>query len=201
MDPNGNRLNLNFGFDNRQFTPQNNRAYPTTPSTFPQPMYSNQGGQDYMDPNMYNQGYFMNNPYAQQQPQQQQQYHPSQQQQYAHAGMVSPQQPYSPRSPYQANDGTNGLVQQFSNHSLDSPRRNAAPPGQRQRTGNSPTPGQPQGHLAPNRSSLPAGEEDELPRHPERYSENVHKRGKAAKELVTVFFRENIERARDRNVR
>ncbi|KAL1952686.1 hypothetical protein VTO42DRAFT_4449 [Malbranchea cinnamomea] len=209
MDPNGNRLRLNFGFnDNRPFTPQNNRAYPTTPSTFPQPIYSNQGGQDYMDPhgaqNMYNQGYFVNNPYAQQQ-----QYHQGQQQ-YALANVASPQQAYPPRSPYQANDVTNGLVQQFSNHGLDSPprsqgyNRNAPPQGQRPRTGNSPAPSQSPGHLAPgmsNRSSLPAGEEDELPRHPERYSENVHKRGKVAKELVTVFFRENIERARDRNVR
>ncbi|KAI5293771.1 Serine/threonine-protein kinase [Ascosphaera acerosa] len=45
------------------------------------------------------------------------------------------------------------------------------------------------------------GEDEELPRQPERYSENVHKRGRAAKELVNVFFLENIERARDRNMR
>jgi protein-serine/threonine kinase len=53
----------------------------------------------------------------------------------------------------------------------------------------------------PIRSPKALGEEEELQRYLERYSENVHKRGKAAKELVNVFFQENIERARDRNMR
>lgn len=213
MDPNNNqnRLHLNFGFNERQFTPNsnNNRAYPTTPSTFPQPMYGPPGGQEYVEggqsaQNVYNQGYFMNSPYAPQQS--------PQQPQYGHPSLQSPQPAYQSRvGGYQANDGTNGLVQQFSNQDLSgAPRngmygRNAPPPGQRPRTAGSPAGNQVPSHLAPpmpaTRSPKPAGEEEELVRYPERYSENVHKRGRAAKELVNVFFRENIERARDRNMR
>lgn len=201
MDPNNgnnNRLHLNFGFNERQFAPPN-RAYPTTPSTFPQPMYGAPGGQDYIDSQAYNQGYFMNSPYQQ-----------PQQPQYGHPNLASPQPAYQSRfGGYQANDGTNGLIQQFSNQDLSaSPRNNmygrTAPPGPRPRTAGSPAGGQTPGHLAPpmpNRNSKPAGEEDELPKCPEKYSENIHKRGRAAKELVNVFFRENIERARDRNMR
>lgn len=209
MDPNGNnnRLHLNFGYNERAFNPaaMNNRAYPTTPSAFPQPIYQNQGPQDYMDTQNgayggQGQGYFMTNPYPPQTPQ------------YAQAPygqqMASPQQPtYQNRVPF--NDGTNGLIQQFSNQDLNSPRggffnRNASP-GQRPRTAGSSAPGQQQQqpHLVPPmpRSPRTPAENEELQRNPERISENVHKRGKAAKELVNVFFHENIERARDRNMR
>jgi protein-serine/threonine kinase len=51
------------------------------------------------------------------------------------------------------------------------------------------------------RSPRPSSENEKLQRYPERYSENIHKRGKAAKELVSVFFNESIEHARDRNTR
>lgn len=139
--------------------------------------------------------------------------YPPQTPQYAQAPyaqqMASPQQPtYQNRVPY--NDGTNGLIQQFSNQDLNSPRggffnRNAAP-GQRPWTAGSSAPGQQQQqqpHLVPPmpRSPRTPAENEELQRNPERISENVHKRGKAAKELVNVFFHENIERARDRNMR
>lgn len=207
MDPNNNRLHLNFGFNEQQgYTPSNNRAYPTTPSTFPQPMY--QQGTEYVDPqqNAFGQGYFMNNPYAPQQqrqpPQQQNQYHA---QQYPQLNLQSPQPAYQSRAGYNGNDGANGLIQQFSNQDLSaSARGRNPPPGQRPRTAGSPAPGQPTGHLAPpmpSRTPNPQGEEEELERNPEKYSENVQKRGRAAKELVNVFFQENIERARDRNLR
>jgi protein-serine/threonine kinase len=210
MDPNNpnnpnnpNRLNMNYGYD--QNYNANNRAYPTTPSAFPQPIYQTQGAQDYVDPSnpAYAPGYFMNNGYAPQAPQyvQQQQY--AQQQ-----ALQSPQPAYQTRMGY-ANDGTNGLIQQFSNQDLNANRGNffnrAASPAQRPRTaGGSPAAGPTQAaHLAPPvpRSPRPPAENEELQRFPDRYSENVHKRGKAAKELVTVFFHENIERARDRNMR
>lgn len=206
MDPNNNngRLHLNFGYNERAFNPAaiNNRAYPTTPSAFPQPIYQNQGPQDYADAQGgFGQGYFMNNPY----PPQTQQYA---QPQYAQAPMGSPQAAYQPRMVY--NDGTNGLIQQFSNQDLNAQRggfynRAAPPPGQqRPRTAGSSAPGQQQpAHLVPPmpRSPHTPSENEELQRYPERISENVHKRGKAAKELVGVFFNENIERARDRNMR
>ncbi|KAJ6163044.1 hypothetical protein N7497_003023 [Penicillium chrysogenum] len=162
---------MNYGYD-RNYN-ANNRAYPTTPSAFPQPIYQTQGAQDYVDPSnpAYAPGYFMPNHYPPQQvqPQYVQQ---QQQQQYAQQqALQSPQPAYQARPGYP--DGTNGLIQQFSNQDLNANR--AGP--------------------------RPIPENEELQRFPDRYSENVHKRGKAAKELVTVFFHENIERARDRNMR
>lgn len=211
MDPNSNRLHLNFGLNDRNYNPANNRVYPTTPSAFPQPIYQSQ---DFVDPHApqnqgYGQNYFMNNPYVSQQ---HQQAHYNQQQ-YAQHSLQSPQPTYQTRMGYNlntynnANDGTNGLIQQFSNQDLGSSPRGELPPvtGQRPRTAGSPQPSHQQAsHLVPpmpNRSPKPAIEEEELQRHSERYSENVHKRGKAAKELISVFFQENIERARERNMR
>lgn len=204
MDPNNNpnRLNMNFGYNDRNYA-ANNRAYPTTPSAFPQPIYQTQGAQEYVDPSnpAYAPGYFMTNPYPPQQQYPQQQY--AQQQ-----TLQSPQPAFQNRMGY-ANDGTNGLIQQFSNQDLNANRANffnrTNSPAQRPRTaGGSPAQGQAQAaHLVPPvpRSPRPPAENEELQRLPDRYSENVHKRGKAAKELVTVFFHENIERARDRNMR
>lgn len=163
-------------------------------------------GTEYVDPQQGNfgQGYFMNNPYAPQQQQpapQQNQYHA---QQYPQLNLQSPQPAYQGRG-YNGNDGANGLIQQFSNQDLSaSARGRVPPPGQRPRTAGSPAPGQPTGHLAPpmpSRTPNQQTEEEELERNPEKYSENVQKRGRAAKELVNVFFQENIERARDRNLR
>ena len=74
----------------------------------------------------------------------------------------------------------------------------SASPGQQPRT-----PGPPAarlqclGHVAP-----PGPQpEEELQQNPDQFSDNVHKRGKAAKELVNGVFHETIERARDRNMR
>ena len=51
----------------------------------------------------------------------------------------------------------------------------------------------------PSRSPKPQEEEEQ--QNPRKYSDNVLKRGTAAKQLVNTFFQENIERARDRNTR
>lgn len=204
MDPNGNsnnnnRLHLNFGYNDRSFnSANNNRAYPTTPSAFPQPIYHAQGPQDYMDAQngAYNQGYFMSHPYTQQ---------AQFAQHYGQQNLPSPQPAY--HMGYNANDGTNGLIQQFSNQDLNSTRsglfaRSASPSQRPRATGSPAAPPQHPGHLVPPMPRSPRTQpEEELQRYPERYSENVHKRGKAAKELVNVFFHENIERARDRNMR
>lgn len=199
---NNNRVNPNFNPYNDRNYAANSRAYPTTPSAFPQPIYQTQGQQDYVDPSnpAYAPGYFMTAHYPPQAPYAQQQY---------------AQQPQSPQPAYQsrmghANDGTNGLVQQFSNQDLNANRGaffgRAASPARPRTAGGSPAQGQAQAqaaHLAPPvpRSPRPPAENEELQRFSDLYSENVHKRGKAAKELVTVFFHENIERARDRNMR
>ena len=199
MNPNSNnpnRLNLNFGFN-----VANNRAYPTTPSAFPQPIYQSAGPQDYVSSQngAYNQqGYFANgNIYAQQQAQ------------YAapHYGqnLQSPQPAYH-LAYNNANDGTNGLIQQFSNQDLNSNRAmygRTVSPATRPRTPGQPTSPQPYaGNQVPIAQPRARPQpEEELQRNPERFAENVHKRGRAAKELVNVFFQDNIERARDRNMR
>lgn len=151
-------------------------------------------------------GYFMNNPYVSQN-----QYH-GQNYQYQHSNnLQSPQPSYQTSSrPYMhpnANDGTNGLIQQFSNQDLGGGTRaglfNRTPsPNPRPRTAGNTGQGQYSNHLAipmPSRSPKPQ-EEEEQP-NPRKYSDNVQKRGTVAKQLVNSFFQENIERARDRNQR
>jgi len=77
MDDN-NRLRLNFQFDNQhQADAANARFYPTTPSTFPQPVYGQQTDQfgNLLSPNQtQQQSYFLNHPYTQQAQQYNQQY-------------------------------------------------------------------------------------------------------------------------------
>lgn len=171
----------------------------------------------------------MNNPYQshqQQQQQQQNQYHgqqqqpqqqqppPQQQQQYQYQSntLQSPQPAYQmgQRQYPNANDGTNGLIQQFSNQNLEGAQRagmfnrTPSPANQRPRTAGT-TPNQQQqysSHLAPPMPSRsPKPQEEEEQQNPRKYSDNVLKRGTAAKQLVNTFFQENIERARDRNTR
>ncbi|KIX94365.1 uncharacterized protein Z520_09751 [Fonsecaea multimorphosa CBS 102226] len=213
MDHDNNRLRLNFQFDNQHnFDAANARMYPTTPSTFPQPIYGTQQ-QDYAtglvspNPNT-NTGYFLNQQYPPQshqaQYQQQYQYQPQ-------GGLQSPQPAYQANSrPYMANnnDATSGLIQQFSNQDLGAtPRvntnRTPSPAMSRPRTAGEARQVQNpyQSHLAPPMPRpSPKPEEEEQP-NPRRYSDNVIKRGTAAKQLVNSFFQENIERARDRNSR
>ena len=213
MDQDTNRLRLNFQFDNQHnFDAANARMYPTTPSTFPQPIYGGQqqdfgGGMLSPNPNT-NTGYFMNQPFPQasQQPQYQQQYQYQQQ-----PSLQSPQPAYQANSrPYMMNnnDGTSGLIQQFSNQDLSAtPRPNVnrapSPANARPRTAGEGRQAQNpyQSHLAPPipRPS-PKPEEEEQP-NPRKYSNNILLRGTAAKQLVNSFFQENIERARDRNSR
>lgn len=209
MDDN-NRLRLNFQFDNNADA-ANARFYPTTPSTFPQPIYGGQQ-QDFAgnlmspNPNQPQPGYFMNHPYTQQNPQFSQQQYGYQQ------NLQSPQAAYQMNSrgfmQNQANDGTGGLVQQFQNQDLSATPR----PGQTNRTPSPATSSRPrtaearaqpyQAHLAPPmpKPAQQKQEEDEIP-NPNKYSDNVRMRGTAAKQLVNAFFQENIERARDRNAR
>jgi protein-serine/threonine kinase len=204
MDPDNNRLRLNFPFENQHnYDASNNRVYPTTPSTFPQPIYQNQQQQDYLGgQSQANQqqgsGYFMNNPY----PPQQQAHLGTQGYGYNANQLQSPQPAYQGGRQY--NDATNGMIQQFSNQDLGSARggfnRTPSPANSRPRTaGEARSPYA--SHLAPPMPSRsPKPEEEEKP-NPNKYSDNVLKRGTAAKQLVNSFFQENIERARDRNSR
>ncbi|KAI9814465.1 MAG: Serine/threonine-protein kinase [Pycnora praestabilis] len=208
MEPN-NRLHLNFGFADRNYQ-SSDRAYPTTPSTFPQPAFQGQGGQEtwgaqQQATNPYgNAGYFMNNPYP---PQYQQQNH------YQQQNVQAPQAAYQLRQGGYKNDGTNGLVHHFSNQNLGAGARQAAyarqpSPSNRPRTaGNSSQPmynnnvappvPEPEAH-----SNFQQLVEDELPvKNSDKYSSNVKTRGALAHEMVQSFFKENVQRARDRNVR
>lgn len=211
--PNSNRLQLNFAQNdpnrNQQFGGDYGRQFPTTPSTFPQPVFANQQGQQEVwgtqqTGNGYgNAGYFMTNPY---QPQYAQQSNNIATPGGSAFGGASARQPY--------NDGTNGLVHQFSHQNLGGTPRSGSPYGrqpspahQRPRTAGSSTPQQYSSSLAPpipSSSSIAATTlVDETPRdkNPDLYSENVAKKAKISTTLVTAFFRDAVQRARDRNGR
>lgn len=225
-----NRLHLNFGFQNNPlFGGEAGRAYPTTPSTFPQPFPNSQGQQEVWgaagqppQSGFNQQGYFANGPYAPQVPQQQQ---PS---------LQPPNSAY--RAPPQGyNDATNGMVNQFAHQNLgganqaqaraQSPYNRQPSPGSRPRTGGAPGGQQQQSQQQsqpqhqspqssqqqygsnfsgafPQQSNQPSVYDDEPPvKNTERFSTSISNRAKLQTELVSTFFRDSVERARDRNGR
>lgn len=222
-NPMNNRLHLNFGND--RFAP-NDRAYPTTPSTFPNPIFPGGGQGQAQQPQQqqqqqqaqqgaqqaYNQGfappagYFMNNQYPPSSgyPQQQAPAGYQQQQQ---------QQPYQQRSVNLQNDATNGLAHQFSHQNLGggrgSPygnRQGQASPGQRPRTAGAP--GQQPGYSnylnpMPTQASQQVRPEFQAApeRNPDRYGNLTQNNQKKCSQLAADFFKDSVKRARDRNVR
>lgn len=203
MEPDSNRLQVNFPFENQQsYEASNNRPYQISPSTFPQPIYPTPQ-QDHLgsqyQPNQQGNGYFMSNPYP---PQQQQNQLQNQQYQYQNTHLQSPQAVYQGTRQY--NDATNGLIQQFSNQDLGSVRggftRTPSPSNPRPRNAADPR-GQYANHLSPPMPSRsPKAEEEEKP-NPNKYSVNVLRRGTAVQQLVLNGFQENILRAKDRKQR
>lgn len=199
----GNRLNLNFGFGNndRNQYQDSGRQFPTTPSTFPQPVYPNQAGQQEVwgaqQGNGYGNGYFMN-PYQQQQQQQQGQYQGQQ-------GNLQ-----APGSARGFNDAANGLAQQFqhqahlggggSGRSGSPYGRQPSPNQQRPRTAGDRGyhHGQYSGHM-PRQPSL--YDEEPPQKAPEKYHESILKASKVSVNLVSTFFKDSVQRARDRNQR
>lgn len=205
-----NRLHLNFGFNNApNFGQERGQAFPTTPSTFPQPFPNAAGQQEVWgvqqsSSGLNNQGYFYNNPTP---------YQPQNQPQYQH-NLPSPSGGY--RSPGGYNDGTNGLVHQFSHQNLGGANtpRSASPYGRQPSPGNQSRPrtagtsGQPQygsylnAPMPHSQNQQPSIYDDELPvRNAERFSMSIVNRAKLQTELAGQFFKENVERARDRNGR
>lgn len=204
-DRNPNRLHLNFGggFNNPpNFAAEQGRAFPTTPSTFPQPFPDARGQQDVWGTGqgtsgINSQGYFYNNPSFQQ-----------------YGNLPSPAGSSGYRSPGGFNDVTNGLAHQFQHQNLggNTPRsaspyqRQASPANARPRTGgqggqqaqyggylSAPTTSQPQ---------QPSIYDDEPPpKNAEKYSTTITERVKLQKMLTQEFFKENVERARARNER
>ena len=209
MNPNSQqpgRLQLNFGFDRNnqqgQFgTAENARQFPTTPSTFPQPVYPNsQGQQEVWGTQQNNNGYFTNsNAYGGQ---------------YSQQGGMTPGagQPYrAPQGGY--NDGTNGLVHQFSHQNLGggtprsgSPYGRQPSPGnqQRPRTAGA-TPGQQYGGFLSPQAPMPQAssltEEEPPQKNADKYGENVQRKAKVSVGTVSTFFKDSVQRARDRNAR
>lgn len=226
MDSN-NRLQLNFGAsggynNDRNYAATDGRVFPTTPSTFPQPVFPSQGaqpGNDYLGTSMQTPtgfgapsqgGYFVNTSLQPQYGQQSSNLYAAQYQQQQSTAQGN----YSQRQGgYNPNDPTSGLARQFSNQNLGSSQRQGSPFGrqpspssQRPRTAGASGQQSYGNHLTP---PIPGAdgraekEEDVKPpeKNPDKYSSNVTKRGQSLHALVEAFFRENISRARDRNVR
>ncbi|RDW66287.1 hypothetical protein BP6252_09922 [Coleophoma cylindrospora] len=196
---NQNRLYLNFGNGNNDRFQGNDRAYPTTPSTFPNPISNSS---------------FPQGQYAQQAPNQQQQ---QQQQPYptglAPAGYFNnqayppsyPQQPHAQQ--YQRPAGTptdaTSLAHQFSHQHLgggrSSPYGNRQPsPSQRPRTAG--TPGQPAGYYGNLQVNMPDFQ-GAPERNPDKYGSNIQNNQKKCTQMAADFFKDSVKRARDRNVR
>lgn len=209
-----NRLFLNFG-NNDRFLPAD-RAYPTTPSTFPQPVFpqgqSQQGqyaSQQQAPPAFTQGGYFMNNPYP---PQSQSQYSSQTPARYGAEQQGTPQSGYAQR-PNPVNDATNGLVHQFSHQNLGAAARTSPygarqpSPSQRPRTAGAPA--QQQGYSnylnapVPGLSPQHNGPEFQIApeRNPDRYGALTQNNQKRCAQLAADFFKDSVKRARDRNVR
>ncbi|CAI6249079.1 unnamed protein product [Periconia digitata] len=208
----GNRLNLAFGFggpggggggggDRNQYQ-ESGRAFPTTPSTFPQPVYPNQAGQQEVwgaqQGNGFNgpgalqqQGYFTGS-YQQAQFQDQQ-------------GNLQ-----APNSARGFDNAANGLAQQFQHQHLgggaNANGRSGSPYGRQ------PSPNQQRPRTAGDRNYQHGGyghhprqaslNDDEPPaRNQEKYSNNVIAKTKMSTTLISTFFKDSVQRARDRNQR
>jgi protein-serine/threonine kinase len=214
---NDNRFYLNLNQDRPAFS---DRAYPTTPSTFPNPIFPSQGqaAQQSQGQNVQQQqqqpystgfgpsGYFMNNPYPAAYPQQP----PTAYQQ------APPQQAsYQQRPvPAQNTDATNGLVHQFSHQNLGGAARTnpyggrQPSPSQRPRTAGAQ--GQQAGYGSYLSAPMPsqAAQQKNWPefepapeRNPDKYGSLTQTNQKKCSQLAESFFKDSVKRARDRNVR
>ena len=203
---NPNRLHLNFGggggYQQPNFAAEQGRAFPTTPSTFPQPFPNAAGQQEVWGTQQGTsginaQGYFYNNPTP---------YNQYGQQQGAST-------PGGYRSPQQGYDVTNGLAHQFQHQNLggNTPRsaspynRQPSPANSRPRTGGQPGQQQYGGFLGAGGYQQPQGpsiyDEEAPPKNSDKYSTAITERVKLQKMLTQEFFKENVERARARNER
>jgi protein-serine/threonine kinase len=213
MDNQGNRLYLNFGNNNERLA-ATDRTYPTTPSTFPQPVFqgqpATQGGSQ--QPQAYQQGYASagyfppNNQYGNQYTAQLG----------AQAADYSSQGYSQARSttPGANNDPNTGLAHQFSHQNLGGGPGRPSPygsargpsPGQRPRTAGAQ--GQQAGyasHLnAPPVPTQNAQSDYFAPapeRNPDKYGPNANNNQKKCSQLASDFFKDSVKRARERNQR
>ncbi|KAI0126095.1 kinase-like domain-containing protein [Xylariales sp. AK1849] len=221
MDPQypNNRLFLNLGDNNQRQAPGvNDRAYPTTPSTFPQPVFPNQqpgvAQQPQVPAQQYQGGYQAASNYFQG-AQGYQSYAPQGGADYGQSQYASAA--YQPRSNTPGtNDPNVGLAHQFSHQNLGgaaraSPYAQRGPsPAQRPRTAGSSTQQQ---HAAysnnymnappmPAQNTRPAEVFQAAPeRNPEKYGQNSNNNQKKCSQLAADFFKDSVKRARERNLR
>ena len=205
MDTNNNRLFLNFGNNNDRLV-ANDRAYPTTPSTFPQPVYppqqgAQQGGGLHPPQQQYA-GYGGADYFVQQN--QYQQY----QQQPLPAYRSAQNAGYQPRSGTPGNDPNVGLAQQFSQlgGGVRGSPYGAMPSSQRPRTANAPGQAYGGGYAnappMPTQNAAPASEFQIAPeRNPDKYGPNANNNQKRCSQLAADFFKDSVKRARERNQR
>jgi protein-serine/threonine kinase len=225
---NSNRFHLNLNPNNGVRPEFNDRAYPTTPSTFPNPINplfpsgaqgASQGqGQNTQQPystGFAPQGYFMNNPYPPTYPQQPPATSYGQTAQPPQAPQA-PSASYQNRGPqYHPNDATNGLVHQFSHQNLGgrvSPygtRQAASSGGQRPRTAGASN--QQGAHHTSHLGAMPSqsSQQQNWPefqpcpseRNPDKYGRTAETNQTKCSGLAETFFKDSVKRARDRNVR
>ena len=215
MDNNGNRLYLNFGNNNERLA-ATDRTYPTTPSTFPQPVFPSGPSGQPQNPasagghgaaQQYAQGYAQSNYFAQNQyPQQYSSQVPGQASDYNNQGYSQARS----NTPGTSNDPNTGLAHQFSHQNLGGAARGPSQgsrgpsPAQRPRTAggsnqqtaygsylNAPMPTQ-----SPQLEFAPAPE-----RNPDRYGPNANNNQKKCSQLASDFFKDSVKRARERNQR
>lgn len=207
-----NRLQLNFGTNNERLAPSD-RTYPTTPSTFPQPVFPSSSQQHAsaqlaQPAQAYSGGYAPANSYFAQ-GQYQSQYAPHQAIDYAGAAQPVPYQPRS-NTPG-TNDPNVGLAHQFSHQNLGGAARGNAhgargpsPAQLRPRTAGS-TGQQPlHGYPAVPVSSLttrPSEFQQAPERNPEKYGTTASNNQKKCSQLAADFFKDSVKRARERNLR
>jgi protein-serine/threonine kinase len=222
MDNTGNRLYLNFGNSGDRLQANDRTAYPTTPSTFPQPVFpgapgqpqnaagggqSSQQQQPYANGGYAPQGYFMQNQYAAAQ------FQTSVQDYGAPAGQNQPAAYGQARSntPGTNNDPNTGLAHQFSHQNLGGAARGApyAPrgpsPAQRPRTAGAPAQQSSySSYLNPPVPTQPSPrvEFQQAPeRNSDKYGPNAHNNQKKCSQLAADFFKDSVKRARERNQR
>jgi protein-serine/threonine kinase len=204
MDGNSNnRLFLNFVNNNEGLAPAD-RTYPTTPSTFPQPVFQSSCQQlscglqsrqpQYSSVHGVGNGYLMHNQYQ------------SQYQNQPMAGYVGQNPAYQQRSVTPGtNDPNTGLAQQFSQ--LGGGTRSSPfglPSTQQPRTAGTPGQSSGYGYMGTPMSASPAPpcEFQQAPeRNPDMYGPNANYSQKRCAQLATDFFKDSVKRARERNQR
>ncbi|KAI1172907.1 serine/threonine protein kinase [Nemania sp. FL0916] len=204
-----NRLQLNFGANNERLAPSD-RTYPTTPSTFPQPVFPNSAQQHSAAqlPQPAQQQYAGG--YAQSHNFFPQAHYPAQ---YANPQVVdyaaAQSAAYQPRSNTPGtNDPNVGLAHQFSHQNLGGAARGNAYAGRvapsaqpRPRTAGST--GQQPGYGYP-AAPMPTRQSEFVPapeRNPEKYGVNANNNQKKCSQLAADFFKDSVKRARERNLR